>query len=230
MLECAVVLWVRSRLKSLSTSFPTTPCPRKEIDLSRVWDFGRWTKDVVVRKLDYIEKVMADVGITLRLRYCGKQHLRIVNPCPAGEIRFIRLGQVKRRPVADSCYSIKSMKQFHFFTFKIIYGHINSDSFSEICSHVYMYTYIHRGYIWHCSKLSSCQMELLASYSNDKYQTSLKWDGSSHPVAPECRVSHTLRLKYIEGTFEDPFGSSVKLVHSRQHLPANKEYCRMFRI
>ena len=38
-------------------------------------------------------------------------------------------------------------------------------------------------------------MELLVSCSNDEHQTSLKWNRSSHPVAPECRVSHTLHLK-----------------------------------
>jgi len=32
------------------------------------------------------------------------------------------------------------------------------------------------------------------SCSDDEHQTSLKWNSSSHPVAPECRVSHTLRL------------------------------------
>jgi hypothetical protein len=45
-------------------------------------------------------------------------------------------------------------------------------------------------------------MELLVSCSDDEHQTTLKWDRGSHPVAPECRVSHTLRLKCIEGKFE----------------------------
>jgi len=41
--------------------------------LSIVWEFVMWTNDIVVRKLDYIqEKVMADVDITLGLRYWGK--------------------------------------------------------------------------------------------------------------------------------------------------------------
>jgi hypothetical protein len=66
---------------------------------------------------------------------------------------------------------------------------------SQICSHYYVYTYIHHGHIWHRHKLSRCQLELLVSCSDDEYQASLKWDRSSHPVAPECRVSHTLRLK-----------------------------------
>jgi hypothetical protein len=60
-------------------------------------------------------------------------------------------------------------------------------------------------------------MELLVSCSDDEYYTSLKRDRSSHPVAPECRVSHTLRLKYIEGNSEEPFGSSA--VYSRDNLP-----------
>jgi len=120
------------------------------------------------------------------------------------------------------------MKLFNFFTHTIIYNHINFDSFSQICSHFYMYTYIHHGHIWHRNKLSRCQLELLVSCSDDEHQTSLKWDGSSHPVAPECCFSHTLRLKYLDGMFEEPFGSSA--IHSRQHLPENKEYCPMFRI
>ena len=66
---------------------------------------------------------------------------------------------------------------------------------SEICLHYYVYTYIHHGHIWHRNKLSRCQLELLVSCSNDEHQTSLKWDRSSHPVAPECCVCHTLRLK-----------------------------------
>jgi hypothetical protein len=60
-------------------------------------------------------------------------------------------------------------------------------------------------------------MELLVSCSDDEYYTSLKWDRSSHPVAPECCVSHTLRLKYIEGNSEELFGSSA--VYSRDNLP-----------
>jgi hypothetical protein len=64
-----------------------------------------------------------------------------------------------------------------------------------ICTH-YIHTYIHRGQIWHRNKLSSSQMEPLVRCSNDQHQTSLKWDRSSHPVATECRVSHTLRLKH----------------------------------
>jgi len=51
---------------------PTTPCSRRQIDLCIVWEFGRWTDDIVIRKLDYIEKVMADVGITLGLCYWDK--------------------------------------------------------------------------------------------------------------------------------------------------------------
>jgi hypothetical protein len=59
------------------------------------------------------------------------------------------------------------------------------------------HTYIHCGHIWHRNKLSSCQLKLLASCGNDEHQTSLQWNRNSHPVAPECRVSHTLCLKYF---------------------------------
>jgi hypothetical protein len=71
----------------------------------------------------------------------------------------------------------------------------NNDLLFQICSKYYICTYIHRCHIWHRNKFSRCQMDLLVSYSNDEHQTSLKWDRSSHPIAPECRVSHTLRLK-----------------------------------
>ena len=74
---------------------------------------------------------------------------------------------------------------------------MNNDVSSQICTHYYVYTYVHHGHIGHRNKLSRCQLELLVSCSNDEHQTSLKWDSSSHPVAPECRVSHTLRLKYF---------------------------------
>jgi hypothetical protein len=74
---------------------------------------------------------------------------------------------------------------------------MNNDLLSQMCSYYYFYTYIQCGYIWHRNKLSRCQLELLVSCSNDEHQTSLKWDRSSHPVAPECRVSDTLRLKYF---------------------------------
>ena len=71
----------------------------------------------------------------------------------------------------------------------------NNDLLSEICSHCYVYTYVHRGDNWHRNKLSRCKLEILVSCSNDQHQTSLKWDRSSHPFAPTCRFSHTLRLK-----------------------------------
>jgi len=73
---------------------------------------------------------------------------------------------------------------------------MNNYLLSQICSH-YAYTYIYHGHIWHRNKLSRCQTELLVSCSNDEHQTSLKWDSSSHPVAPECRVPHTVGLKHF---------------------------------
>ena len=72
---------------------------------------------------------------------------------------------------------------------------MNNDLLSQICSQYYVYTYIHHVHIWHRNKLSRCQLKLLVSCSDDEHQTSLKWDRSSHPVAPECCVSHTLHLK-----------------------------------
>jgi hypothetical protein len=63
--------------------------------------------------------------------------------------------------------------------------------------HTLLDTYINCGHIWHRNGLFRCQIELLVSCSNDEHQTSLKWDRSSHPVAPECRVSHTVRLKHF---------------------------------
>jgi len=81
------------------------------------------------------------------------------------------------------------------FAYKSIHKIMNNELLSQICLHYYVYTYIHHGHIWHRNKLSRCQLKLLVSCSNDEHQTSLKWDRSFHPVAPECHVSHTLRLK-----------------------------------
>jgi hypothetical protein len=84
---------------------------------------------------------------------------------------------------------------------------MNNDFLSQICSHYYVCTYIQCGHIWHRNKLSRCQLELLASCSNDGHQTSLKWDRSSHPVAAECRVSHTIHLKnftVLQWRFREP--------------------------
>jgi hypothetical protein len=83
------------------------------------------------------------------------------------------------------------------FAYTIIDKVMNNDVWSQICSYCYVYTYIHHGLIWHRNKLSRCQLVLLVSCSDDKHQTSLKGDRSSHPVAPECRVSQTLRLKNV---------------------------------
>ena len=58
-------------------------------------------------------------------------------------------------------------------------------------------TYIQCRHIWHRNKLSRCQLKLLVCCSNDEHQTSLKCDSCSHPVAPKCRVSHTLHLKHF---------------------------------
>jgi len=78
---------------------------------------------------------------------------------------------------------------------KIIYDHFNWEFFSFLI--VLLGTYIQCGHVWYRNKFSSCQLELLVSCSNDELQTSLKWDGSSHPFAPECSVSHNLRLKHF---------------------------------
>jgi len=43
-------------------------------------------------------------------------------------------------------------------------------------------------------------MEPLVSCSNDEHQTPLKWNRCSHPVTPECRVSHTVGLKHFTFT------------------------------
>jgi hypothetical protein len=37
-----------------------------------VWEFGNWTNDMVHKKLDYMEKVVADVAINLGLCYLDK--------------------------------------------------------------------------------------------------------------------------------------------------------------
>ena len=78
-------------------------------------------------------------------------------------------------------------------TRKIIWNQVNRNLFSVLI--ILLGTYVQCGHIWHRNKLSRCQLERLVSCSNDEHQTSLKWNRSSHPVAPECRVSHTLRLK-----------------------------------
>ena len=58
-------------------------------------------------------------------------------------------------------------------------------------------TYIQCCHVLHRNKLSRCQLERLVSCSNDEHQPSLKCDRSSHPVAPECHVSQTLRLQHF---------------------------------
>jgi len=80
-------------------------------------------------------------------------------------------------------------------TRKIIWNQVNCKQLSYLIE--LLDTYIQCGHIWHRNKLSCCQLEHLVSCSDDEHQTSLKLDSSSHPVAPECRVSHTLRLKHF---------------------------------
>jgi len=87
------------------------------------------------------------------------------------------------------------------------------------------FTYIYHSQIWHRNKLPRCQLETLVSCSNDEHQTSLKWDRSSHPVAPERRVSHTLRLKHFKIKVSVPFepsclvsGSCKEYFSSLRHL------------
>jgi hypothetical protein len=80
-------------------------------------------------------------------------------------------------------------------TYCLRYAHNITCIHTHAHAHIQVYTYIHHGHIWHRNKLSRSQMEILGRYSNDEHQTSLKWDRSSHPVAPECRVSQTLSLK-----------------------------------
>jgi hypothetical protein len=58
-------------------------------------------------------------------------------------------------------------------------------------------TYIHHGLIWHRNKFPGCECELLVGCGYDEGQTALKWDRSSHPVAPPGSVSHTFSLKYF---------------------------------
>jgi hypothetical protein len=57
--------------------------------------------------------------------------------------------------------------------------------------------HIQCGHIWHRDKLFRRQLDLLVSCTNDEHQISLQWVRSSHPVAAECRVSQTVRLKYF---------------------------------
>ena len=88
-------------------------------------------------------------------------------------------------------------------------------------TYAYIITYIHHGHIWHRNKLSRCQLELLVSCSHEKHQTSLKWDSSSHPVAPECRGSHTLRLNFLQLMFNlsvshAALGSTYQLTGTRR--------------
>ena len=83
------------------------------------------------------------------------------------------------------------------FAYTIIHKVINNYVLSQVSSYYYVYTYIHHGHIWHRNELSRCQLDLLVSCSNDEHQTSLKVYRSSNTVTPECRVSHTLRLKHF---------------------------------
>jgi len=91
---------------------------------------------------------------------------------------------------------IVKKKNIYIYIYKGTYIHSYIYIYVCVCVCVCI-TYIQCGHIWHRNKLSRCQTELLVSCSNDEHQTSLKWDSSSHPVAPECRVSHTLRLKHF---------------------------------
>jgi hypothetical protein len=77
----------------------------------------------------------------------------------------------------------------------------------KIMQNIYS-TYIHHSQIWYRDKLPRCQLEPLVNCSNDEHQTSLKWDRSSHPVAPECHVSHTVHLKHFTINAVAPFESS----------------------
>ena len=92
---------------------------------------------------------------------------------------------------------ISTNKQTYLFTPTQKHTHIYIYTYIWVYTYIYAHTYIHHGHIWHRNKFSSCQLEPLVSCSSDEHHTSLKWDRSSYPVAPECRVSHTLRLKYI---------------------------------
>jgi hypothetical protein len=80
-------------------------------------------------------------------------------------------------------------------TRKIIKINVNCDLFS--CLITLLGTYILRGHIWHRNELSSRQLEFLVSCRNDEHQTPLERDWWSNPVAPECRVSQTLRLRHF---------------------------------
>jgi hypothetical protein len=59
------------------------------------------------------------------------------------------------------------------------------------------YTYVHHGLIRDWNKLPSCECELFVGCRDDEEQTALKWDRSSHPVAPPGRVSHPLCLEIV---------------------------------
>jgi hypothetical protein len=84
---------------------------------------------------------------------------------------------------------------------------ISEDSVVSMVSNRQFYssTYIYHSHIWHRNKLSRCQLELLVSCSDNKHETSLKWDRSSHLVEPECCVSHTVRLKHFAVSVLRPF-------------------------
>jgi hypothetical protein len=99
------------------------------------------------------------------------------------------------------------------YIFSSIHAYIHTYIYTYIHTHTHVYTYILHGHIWHRNKLSRCQLKSLVSCSNDEHQTSLKWDRCSHPVAPECRVSNTLRLKHFRMNVLR--ASSVTALHSR---------------
>jgi hypothetical protein len=56
-------------------------------------------------------------------------------------------------------------------------------------------SYMHHGRIGHWNKFPGCECELLVGCGDDEGQTALKWDRSSHPVAPPRSVSHTFSLE-----------------------------------
>jgi hypothetical protein len=55
-------------------------------------------------------------------------------------------------------------------------------------------TYIHHGLVGHGNEFPCCECELLVGCGDDDGQTALKWDRSSHPVAPPGSVSHAFSL------------------------------------
>jgi hypothetical protein len=78
------------------------------------------------------------------------------------------------------------------------------------------YSYIHHSRFAHWNKLPSCECEVLVGSCDNEKQTALKWDRSSHPFAPPCRIFHTFSLKWSENHWQFLLSAKVIIAEAIQ--------------